>query len=115
LELPNSGGKKTIKCSKCGAIIKPGIKFCPDCGDPYSPCPKCGTDLPEGSAQCPDCGFVLPKPCPYCGKLLEKSDAKFCPDCGGALVKKCPSCQFEVPEKTKFCPECGTKIQESAD
>ena len=77
------------KCSKCGAQIKKGAKFCPECGAKQTvigmmPCPKCGAEI--------------------------KSTAKFCPECGAKIQKACPKCGAEVKSGAKFCPECGEKL-----
>ena len=78
------------KCPHCGAVVKKGAKFCPECG-------KEMTDEK--------------KICPVCGASVKKG-AKFCPECGAGLGnKKCPECGKEVPAGTKFCPECGKKIK----
>ena len=80
-----------VKCPNCGAEVKEGTKFCPDCGKKIETenlkCPKCGAEVKPG--------------------------AKFCPECGEKLVlakKKCPKCGAEVKENAKFCPECGEKL-----
>ena len=78
-----------VKCSKCGASVKAGMKFCPECGAKVGAaasvkCSKCGADVPEGS--------------------------KFCPECGQAMTKACPECGAKVKANMKFCPECGAKI-----
>ena len=37
-----------VKCSKCGASVPQGAKFCPECGQPMNVvCPKCGASLDE--------------------------------------------------------------------
>ncbi|MBQ7603012.1 MAG: SPFH domain-containing protein [Clostridia bacterium] len=74
-------------CANCGAKIKEGAKFCPECGQKQGKtCPKCGTEVKEG--------------------------AKFCPECGQNLngTTKCPKCNAEIKASAKFCPECGEKI-----
>ena len=77
------------KCAKCGANIKAGAKFCPECGAKVGAgetvkCAKCGADIPAGS--------------------------KFCPECGGPVNVTCPKCKATVKAGMKFCPECGAKI-----
>lgn len=75
-------------CSKCGAMIPAGSKFCPSCGNPavaMNVCPQCGAQVP--------------------------ANAKFCPSCGAKLgANVCPNCGKELAPGAKFCPECGTKI-----
>ncbi len=76
--------KATTTCSKCGAKIRDGVKFCPECGAKQGrTCPKCGADI--------------------------KSKAKFCPECGEKLIKTCAKCGTELKDNQKFCPECGEK------
>ena len=79
---------KTVVCEKCGAKMREGAKFCPECG----------------AAQ----GAV----CPKCGKPVSKN-AKFCPECGETLKKEivCKKCGAKIKKTAKFCPECGTKVE----
>ena len=55
--------KKTmalIKCSKCGASVPQGAKFCPECGQPMNVvCPKCGAKVKSGMKFCPECGAKI--------------------------------------------------------
>jgi Putative virion core protein (lumpy skin disease virus) len=102
--------QKMIICSNCGANYNQSIKFCPECGDVYTPCPKCKADIKKGATVCQGCGFILPGPCPSCGALIKDDKAKFCPECGATLIKKCPSCNAEIKNNPKFCPECGGKL-----
>ncbi len=81
-------------CPKCGAIIPPGSKFCPNCGFKIQQtqglvCPKCGSQIPAGAKFCPNCGNPV-------GKNGEK--------------KRCPSCGAEMNSEAKFCPNCGKKV-----
>ena len=79
-----------VRCPHCGATVKKGAKFCPECGK----------EMTDEKITCP-----------VCGKEVRKN-AKFCPECGAGLGnKKCPECGKEVPAGTKFCPECGKKIK----
>ncbi len=75
----------TEKCPSCGASVKQGAKFCPECGKPMQAlCPKCGKPVKEGSKFCPECGTSLQPNCPKCGSKLN-AGAKFCPECGERL------------------------------
>lgn len=100
------------ECSECGVMYSKKSKFCPECGDPYTPCVYCGADLTEDSVFCPECGKPIPQPCPKCGVLLADSKTKFCPECGESLVKRCSSCGKQIDGSPKFCPECGAHLQE---
>lgn len=82
--------QKKIKCSKCGAEVPEGTKFCNECGAKImkpgsTACPKCGAEVPEGS--------------------------KFCNDCGQKMTVSCPKCGADVKPGTKFCNDCGAKIE----
>lgn len=71
-------------CSKCGAKIKKGVKFCPECGESQVlTCPKCGKEISKNTKFCTECGENLNKElvCSKCGAKMKK-DAKFCPECG---------------------------------
>ena len=72
-----------VACVKCGAKIKKGAKFCPECGEKQSlSCPKCGASITPNTKFCPECGenLIKTKKC-KCGAEL-KNDAKFCTECG---------------------------------
>lgn len=101
--------KNRLFCSSCNAELKPGIKFCPECGKKYNPCPNCGADLKDGAVECGVCKKGLPKKCPKCSSLVP-SDVKFCPECGEGLVNQCPKCKAALVDKPKFCPDCGEKL-----
>jgi membrane protease subunit (stomatin/prohibitin family) len=50
--------KPKIQCPECGTEVKPGAKFCPECGKKLggSFCPKCGEEVKPGAKFCPECG-----------------------------------------------------------
>ena len=80
----------TVKCQKCGAQIKAGSKFCPECGASTAP----------ATAACSGCGAQI------------KAGSKFCPECGAKQgPKKCAKCGAELSGTSKFCPECGQKCE----
>lgn len=89
---PQQSAEQTAACPKCGAQVKAGAKFCPECGQAMV------------SSQQP--GGV----CVACGAQLTPG-AKFCPECGAKTgPAKCAKCGTEVSSGTKFCPECGEKL-----
>lgn len=48
-----------LKCAQCGAELKPGARFCPECGTPVpreKHCTNCGVKLAPGVKFCPECG-----------------------------------------------------------
>jgi RNA polymerase subunit RPABC4/transcription elongation factor Spt4 len=47
------------KCGQCGSELKPGAKFCPECGTPVPRerhCTNCGAKLAPAAKFCPECG-----------------------------------------------------------
>ncbi len=93
-----AGGGPSTPCPKCGALVPPGTRFCPSCGQAMgapsapaatgAPCPKCGQPAPAGVKFCPNCGASLAPPPP----------------------RKCPKCNQDVPGTSKFCPNCGAAV-----
>jgi hypothetical protein len=52
-----------MKCPKCGAELKDGVKFCQECGTKIEVaqpvkqfCRECGNEIPAGAKFCPYCG-----------------------------------------------------------
>ena len=75
-------------------------------------CPSCGASVKSGAKFCPECGekFAVKVACPHCGAEVS-SKSKFCPECGKSLTESnCPSCGAKVKAGAKFCPECGEKL-----
>ena len=64
-DAPAEAKTNTVKCTKCGADVKAGSKFCPECG----------TQLPEQTVDtlfaALDNFFANAKFCPECGKKLN--------------------------------------------
>ncbi len=87
-------------CPKCGTLVQPGVRFCPQCGNSMvpaapaaggPPCPKCGQPTAPGAKFCPNCGATLAPPAP-------------------AAPRKCPKCSADVAGAGKFCPNCGAPL-----
>lgn len=77
-------------CTKCGAPVPQGSKFCPKCGNPMNQ-----------TVKCVKCGFEL------------QPGTKFCPQCGAPQFSSsvCKTCGKELNPGEKFCPQCGTKVE----
>ena len=64
--VPLDGGAPTglaaVFCTSCGAQLKPGSRFCENCGAKNTPqfCEKCGAKLRQGAKFCESCGARLP-------------------------------------------------------
>ena len=80
--------------------------------EPKEKCVHCGAEIKKGAKFCPECGKSQVNTCPKCGKAVPVN-AKFCPECGEVLKKenKCSKCGAVLKEGAKFCPECGTKVE----
>ena len=79
---------RMVFCSNCSKKYSSTEKYCPSCGDPYTPCTRCGADNDARSYRCVSCGLplsansaVLAPACSRCGCQLDPS-AAFCPKCG---------------------------------
>jgi class 3 adenylate cyclase/tetratricopeptide (TPR) repeat protein len=52
-----------MKCPKCLAENREGIKFCEECGSKMEMiCPSCGAKIPPGKKFCGECGHELKEP-----------------------------------------------------
>lgn len=50
---------KRAACSKCGASLTPGVKFCAECGTRVEQkryCIECGAEIADKAKFCPECG-----------------------------------------------------------
>ena len=52
---------RAYNCTKCGAELIPGSRFCENCGTKNTPrfCENCGATLREGAKFCESCGAKL--------------------------------------------------------
>lgn len=61
-DAPAEAKANTVKCTKCGADVKAGSKFCPECGNKMAEsrfCPECGAKVGANAKFCPECGKKL--------------------------------------------------------
>ena len=61
-DAPAEAKTNTVKCTKCGADVKAGSKFCPECGNKMAEsrfCPECGAKVGANAKFCPECGKKL--------------------------------------------------------
>jgi membrane protease subunit (stomatin/prohibitin family) len=91
---PQAAPARQVFCSNCSTKFSSTSRFCPHCGDPYSPCPKCGADNDIENTRCVTCGTRLQSPagspatehvCSNCGMALDPK-ASFCSACGRKAV-----------------------------
>ena len=92
-------------CTQCGAELKPGTKFCENCGAKVS--------VPQPAAQ----PAPAPAPAPAgwtCSCGQTGNTGKFCANCGSpkpdSAPAKCSQCGWTPDDPAhppKFCPECG--------
>ncbi|KAL0582740.1 hypothetical protein ABG067_007298 [Albugo candida] len=121
----------SLDCSSCNAVLKPGQKFCLQCGT------KCGQnvipkyDTPT-SPPIPISLTTQARKCHACAFTL-KENQKFCPSCGASNLLhpkpdaendaaqpsttsmpmtslSCSSCQSPLKPSQKFCLVCGKKV-----
>ncbi|KAB2908518.1 MAG: SPFH domain-containing protein [Ignavibacteriales bacterium] len=111
--VPGAAGVREVFCSNCAKKYPSNMKFCPHCGDPYTPCPSCGADNDKSAKRCVSCGVPLASAaakCNSCGADIP-GNAAFCPNCGQPAVIPdgiCKKCGTNMGG-AKFCPNCGTK------
>jgi len=89
-------------CSECNTEIKPGSKFCKECGKPVEDTPEQTKDITTPTVHCPNCNAEL---------IPEQ---KFCTECGMKIeaITNCPKCNAGIKQGASFCTECGTKVYE---
>jgi predicted amidophosphoribosyltransferase len=128
-------GAPTRACSRCGAAIADGVKFCGACGEPVAEpptpppvevpaaprsCSSCGQAVADGLKFCTACGGPVAEPdrrsCRYCGREVTKED-RFCPGCGRPLATKaaagpvfCTGCGAQLGSDDRFCGKCGKPV-----
>jgi ribosomal protein L40E len=89
-------------CSKCHAEVKPGLKFCTECGteikrtisgEQATTCSKCHAEVKPGLKFCTECGTEIKR------------------TISAELATTCPKCYADVPPGNSFCTECGTSLK----
>lgn len=94
--IPQAPVAKDVFCSNCSKKFSSLMRFCPHCGDPYTPCPRCGTDNDIKAKRCVSCGLQL-------GQLGYASQNS------GNTVPNCSRCGTPLAPTVRFCPSCGMK------
>ncbi len=59
----DSSSSPGVTCPQCGALVRLGARFCPQCGktmDTSHRCPKCAMPYRPGARFCAKCGTTLP-------------------------------------------------------
>ncbi|MBW4257556.1 zinc ribbon domain-containing protein [Methanobacterium sp. YSL] len=113
-------------CSTCNAQIKPGSKFCTECGKPVEDQSHESkgkeihdNEMAASTLNCPECNAEL------------TAENQFCTECGAKLkgdiegeglgsigeenrepITKCPKCNATIAPRTRFCTECGSNAYE---
>lgn len=82
---------RDVFCSNCSKKFPNDNRFCPHCGDPYTPCSRCGADNESSAVRCVTCGLSL---------VAQSSSG---------MGNKCSRCGAVVNPKVMFCPSCGIK------
>ena len=107
---------REVFCSNCAKKYTSASKFCPHCGDPYTPCPSCGADNDTASRRCVSCGTPLAviAPCAHCKSPLPPN-ARACPSCGRLTgsEQRCGRCKSPIASGDAFCSECGQKVEQA--
>ncbi len=103
---------RDVFCSNCARKYSNTMKFCPHCGDPYTPCARCGADNSTTAKRCVSCGEVRASgtECVNCHGMIP-SDSAFCPQCGKSRggSSGCTRCGSPLDGRVVFCPQCGQK------
>jgi len=108
-----SAPPRDVFCSNCSKKYSNRAKFCPHCGDPYTPCPRCGCDNDKAARRCVECGTALIPAgiCPVCQTPFPPGSTT-CLKCastpGGRAT--CAKCGSPLSASDEFCAECGTKV-----
>ena len=94
VQSPNVTTTRDVYCSNCAKKFSSNNKFCPHCGDPYTPCPRCGADNDTTAKKCVSCGENLAAATPTQTYAMTEGS--------------CKRCGFKVGNAA-FCPNCGLK------
>jgi len=89
----------TINCPTCGKPLRPGARFCGNCGATISAAAQ--------SANAPPVVEPDANPCPNCGKPV-RSWAKFCTHCGTDLAQPGGSIRGK-PEQNQAAPQIAAR------
>jgi uncharacterized OB-fold protein len=100
----------STRCPNCGKDVKPGRKFCEQCGKELVIVTPPVTQ--KALVQCPQCGHTnnaTLKFCVQCGKTLVPSQTMSVDSV--VMTGKCPVCGHMNPVKLNFCTQCGHKFR----
>ena len=94
VQSPSVPTTRDVYCSNCAKKFSSNNKFCPHCGDPYTPCPRCGADNDTTAKKCVSCGENLAVATPAQTYAMTEGS--------------CKRCGYKVGNAA-FCPNCGLK------
>jgi hypothetical protein len=78
-QTPTAGIVYALRCLRCGYAIKPGGRFCSQCGSPIGAVADSRAGFVRGLNICPWCRFENHRPdrsCKACGELLAGAPAR---------------------------------------
>jgi len=104
-----------VKCPGCGLVYdlsaySPGQRCRCRCGQILIAPGEEKVVRAARTIHCANCGGALEKgrpDCPFCGALVDLTDAR--------LTAYCPSCLSMSPQGARFCCECGKELEERVE
>jgi ribosomal protein L40E len=117
-------------CSRCGAEVPAGSRFCNHCGGPVemakpltldTVCPSCGAVVTAGNKFCNRCGTTLTQPAAQTARPTVPSAAQTAqpvvppttpkvPMSAPVTGDQCKYCGSPIPAGNNFCPTCGQSV-----
>ena len=98
-------------CVSCRAALKPGQKFCLQCGTKVAAAGFASSTSFSSPASSTPNSTVFPAPLPRTNSSASNSSTS---SSLPGSEHSCTSCHFTLKATQKFCPKCGTKVVATA-